>query len=86
MIYRFSVPSDLPELGLLAGDIVTYDTADPEPFELHRELVTTPGTMLAHFVEGQLTAIGPCPPSWQASRRWLSAPSAPRVLRLLPEG
>jgi len=82
--YHLRVVRDLPELGLLDGDLIIYDPADPvEPYTVHRALAFDPGAILNQYLEGALVPLDITPPHFLTARR---SPSEPRVLHFPSAG
>jgi hypothetical protein len=80
MVYSLRALRDVPELELLAGDLLMYDPADAcEPYTVHRAVNPDQRGVITAFAEGALEAIDVAPAGWI---RQASAPRAPaRVLQ-----
>lgn len=59
MIYRWVAAQDIPELGLLRGDLVTYEPQSKPPYTVTRALVVDPGAVLNQSNAGALVELVP---------------------------
>lgn len=79
MAYHLRVTRNLPELGLVAGDVVLYDPSNlREPYTLYRAIPLDPGAILHQLNEGTIAPVDIMP----SSVRPRSRSSAPHVLTL----
>jgi len=74
---------DIPDLGLVSGDVLCADSADPEPVVVSRALPLNWGAFLAAEMDGaleraSLTLSGP-PSSWRRRRARLRIAAASLV-------